>query len=75
MNKRPERGSRSTRRAGSLLAAPPAVLDDDLVAPCACYAPVIQGVMGGTEMPYASSGKWVMHAERKVLDKSAPLSD
>jgi hypothetical protein len=64
MNDRPKKCSSSAGRAGSLLAAPPAVLDDALVASRAADTPVMEGGMEETEVRYESSGNWMVYVER-----------
>jgi hypothetical protein len=64
MRDRPESASRSARRAGTLFAASPAMPDDALGTSRAADAPVMSGGFGRTEIPYASSGRWMLHIEQ-----------
>jgi hypothetical protein len=51
-----------------LFAAPLAIPDDTLVVVTshAAEAPVMNSGLRGTEVPYASSEKWILHVVEKV---------
>jgi hypothetical protein len=47
-----------------LFAVPPAIPDDALVTSRAADAPVTDEGLRGTEVPYASSEKWMLYLEQ-----------
>jgi hypothetical protein len=48
------------------LAAQPAVHEDGPVGSRTVDVPVMEGGVGGTEVPYTSSGKWMVHVEQAI---------
>jgi hypothetical protein len=64
---RPERAFSSARITGSLFAALPAMPDDTLVTSRTADVPVMDERLGGTEVPYASSERWMLLVEQTDL--------